>query len=458
MRVDIELLKKYNRPGPRYTSYPTAVEFSPEFTSANYTDEIRATNQGRNLPDLSLYFHLPFCKSLCYFCGCTTIITSNRDRIARYVETLEREIEMVGEMTNSERRVAQLHWGGGTPSYLTNEQIVRLMLLIRDRFRFDDNAEISMEIDPRNLSDDFLRIIRESGFNRVSFGVQDVNIAVQEAINRVQPQSLNRKVVRESRALGFDSVNIDLIYGLPHQTAESFSETLDAALELEPDRFAVFNYAHVPWMKKHQTVIPEDALPGVEERLAILKMAIERLTGAGYQYLGMDHFARPDDDLSVAARNGVLHRNFQGYTTHGDAEIYAMGMSSISQLNNVYAQNEKTEKRYRERVDNGELPTAVGYRLTDDDHLRRYVIMQIMCNSVIRKDTVASLFNVDFDRYFGDALGRLGEFVNDGLLRLLPDRIEVTEEGRLVVRNIALAFDAHSHKKSSSTPRFSQTV
>jgi oxygen-independent coproporphyrinogen-3 oxidase len=458
MKVDTELLKKYNRPGPRYTSYPTAVEFNTSFTAADYFDEIQRSNEGNELPDLSLYFHLPFCKSLCYFCGCTTVITQNRDRIAGYLDSLEKEIVAISALTNPSRRVVQLHWGGGTPSYLTNRQISRLMTLIKERFNFADDAEVSMEIDPRNLEDNFLQVIRDIGFNRVSFGVQDVNPVVQEAINRIQPEELNRRVVRESRELGFDSVNIDLIYGLPHQTAASFAQTLDEVLELDPDRFAVFNYAHVPWLKKHQTVIPEDALPAVEERLAILKLAIERLTGAGYAYLGMDHFAKPDDDLTVAARKGVLHRNFQGYTTHGDAEIYAMGMSSISQLRNVYAQNEKAEKVYRDRVNNGELPIRVGYRLTEDDHLRRFVIMQIMCNSVVHKETVKKKFDVDFDSYFADAIVGLEEFVADGLVELLPDRLQISDEGRLVIRNIAMTFDAHLRKEPGSGPKFSRTV
>jgi oxygen-independent coproporphyrinogen-3 oxidase len=458
MKVDIELLKKYNRPGPRYTSYPTAVEFNADFNSHDYTEEIRATNEGDDLHDLSLYFHLPFCKKLCYFCGCTTVITQNHDRIAGYLESLEKEICAISAMTHPERKVVQLHWGGGTPSYLSNEQITRLMTLIKDRFQFAEKAEVSMEIDPRNLSDNFLGVIHDIGFNRVSFGVQDVNLKVQEAINRVQPEALNRRVVGESRDLGFDSINIDLIYGLPHQTAASFTETLDTAIDLNPDRFAVFNYAHVPWLKKHQNVIPEDALPDVEERLAILKLVIERLTDAGYEYLGMDHFAKPDDDLTVAARKGVLHRNFQGYTTQGHAEIYAMGMSSISQLKNVYAQNEKGEKAYRERVDNGELPITVGYRLNDDDQLRRFVIMQIMCNSIVHKEDVQSRYGIDFDTYFAESIESLSEFVSDGLVKVLPDRLLIAEEGRLVVRNIAMAFDAHSEKDSGSGPRFSRTV
>lgn len=458
MKVDIDLLTKYNRPGPRYTSYPTAVQFSTDFSAADYAEEIRATNAGGDMPDLSLYFHLPFCKTMCYFCGCTTIITKKLDKIDTYLRSLEREIDTIAGMIHPDRKIVQLHWGGGTPSYLSDDQITELMRLIHDRFNFADDAEVSMEIDPRNLSDDFLPVIRRAGFNRVSFGVQDVNPEVQQAINRVQPDELNEFVVTESRALDFDSVNIDLIYGLPYQTASSFAGTLDKVLALDPDRFAIFNYAHVPWLKPHQKVMPVDAMPSAEERLNILKLTIERLTDAGYQYLGMDHFAKPNDELSVAAREGTLHRNFQGYTTRGHAEIYAMGMSSISQLKNVYAQNEKSEPAYRERIDKGEIPTHAGYRLNDDDHLRRYVIMQIMCNSVLQKADVEKRFGIQFDAYFADALGRMGEFVSDGLLTLHSDRLEVSEEGRLVIRNIAMEFDAHLSRDAGSETRFSRTV
>jgi oxygen-independent coproporphyrinogen-3 oxidase len=457
MRVDAGLLKKYNRPGPRYTSYPTAVQFGPEFTAEDYRAELRTTNQGGG-PDLSLYVHLPFCKSLCYFCGCTMLITHSRDRIAAYLETLAKEIRAIAALTNPERRVVQLHWGGGTPSYLSTDQTADLLGLLKDSFTFAVDAEISAEIDPRNLPDDYFRVIREIGFNRVSFGVQDFNPDVQRAINRIQPEALTQWVVNESRNLGFDSVNVDLIYGLPHQTASTFAETLDKIVELDPDRLAVFNYAYVPWLKRHQRVIPEDTLPSAAERLRLLKLAIERLTDAGYAYLGMDHFAKPDDDLAVAARNGVLHRNFQGYTTHGDAEIYAMGMSSISQLQNVYAQNEKDENKYRACVDGGELPTILGYRLDDDDQVRRFVIMQIMCNNVVRKDDVQARYGIDFDSYFASSLDKLGEFVDDGFVELLEDRLQIGEEGRLVIRNIAMAFDAHLESGSDRGPTYSRTV
>jgi oxygen-independent coproporphyrinogen-3 oxidase len=434
------------------------VQFSPEFTARDYVRELRDTNAGGGLPDLSLYVHLPFCKSLCYFCGCTMLITHSRDRIATYLDSLAKEIRAVAAMTDPKRRVVQMHWGGGTPSYLSTAETADLMQLLRDSFAFAGDAEVSAEIDPRNLPDDYLRVLRRSGFNRVSFGVQDFHPDVQRAVNRIQPEALTRSVMRESRELGFESVNVDLIYGLPHQTVDTFSETLDKIIELDPDRIAVFNYAYVPWLKRHQRVIPEETLPSAEARLQLLKLAIERLTGAGYAYLGMDHFAKPDDDLAVAAGGGVLHRNFQGYTTHGDAEIYAMGMSSISQLENVYAQNEKDERKYRERVDSGELPTVVGYRLNEDDHIRRYVIMQIMCNSVVRKGELKARYGIDFDTYFTGSFEALDEFVGDGLVRLLEDRLEVVEEGRLVIRNIAMAFDAHLESGSGRGPKYSRTV
>lgn len=458
MNVDIELLKKYGRPGPRYTSYPTAVQFNREFDAADYVEEVTATNAGDNARDLSLYFHIPFCKSLCYFCGCTTIITQNTSKITAYLDSLATEIRAIRSMINPTRRVVQLHWGGGTPSYLTVEQIGDLMGLINDSFTFADDAEVSVEIDPRNLSSDHMAAFRRSGFNRVSFGIQDLNLQVQESINRVQPEELNQRVISDSRALGYESINVDLIYGLPHQSVASFAETLDKVVALDPDRLAVFNYAHVPWLKKHQNVMPIEAMPEADERLRILKLAIERLTEAGYVYLGMDHFAKPDDTLTVAARGGVLHRNFQGYTTRGDAEIYAMGMSSISQLHNVYAQNEKNEKIYRDRVSAGEIPIGAGYRLNEDDHVRRYVIMQIMCNNVVYKNEVHDRFGVDFDDYFAESLGRLGEFSGDGLLQLLPDRLQISDEGRLVIRNIAMAFDNHLERDTAAATRFSRTV
>ena len=461
MKVNTDLLKKYNRPGPRYTSYPTAVHFNDSFGPSDYVGEIKDTNDdnGQHMPNLSLYFHLPFCKKLCYFCGCNMVVTKSRDRIASYLDALKLEIDATSAMIHPKRQVTQLHWGGGTPSYLTLGEIRDLMAYIYSHFNFSDAAEISIEIDPRNITDAHLPILKEVGFNRVSFGVQDLNPDVQVAINRVQPEELNRRVVEQSRELGYDSINIDLIYGLPHQTPDSFADTLERIVKLGPDRLAVFNYAHVPWMKKHQAVMPAEAMPDTEDRLKIIKNVIESLTESGYGFIGMDHFAKEEDDLTQHLRKGTLHRNFQGYTTHSDAEIYAMGVSSISQLDNVYAQNEKDEPAYCKRVLAGEIPTSGGIRLSDDDQVRRHVIMEVMCNSVVRKKEVEERFGIDFDAYFAESIARLDEFKEDNLVTTHPDRIEISEEGRLVIRNLAMAFDAYLDRDASDAgPKYSRTI
>ncbi len=443
MSVDLDLLKKYDRPGPRYTSYPTAPHFSEDFGAAEYHREIVDSNRGTDLPDLSLYFHFPFCESLCYFCGCNMTITHDRNQIEDYLAHLKKEIDLIAGLTHPDRKVVQMHWGGGTPTYLTPPQIRDISSFIQDRFDFAAGAEVSVEIDPRRLSDDHLPSIRDAGFTRVSYGVQDFDPKVQETINRVQPEALTRAVVEKSRELGFDSVNVDLIYGLPYQTLDSYEITIDKIIDIAPDRLAVFNYAHVPWLKKHQKIIPEESLPNAGDRLKILKMVIDRLTAAGYVYIGMDHFAKPGDELSIALEDHTLHRNFQGYSTHAELEIYAMGVSSISQLRHVYVQNRKTINEYKADIRNGGLPAFSGCRLDDDDQLRRYVITQLMCNSRVVKSEVQQKYAVDFDDYFGEALARLDEFVDDGLVSRLPDRLQVHEKGRLIIRNIAMIFDRY---------------
>ena len=458
MNVDVALLRKYNRAGPRYTSYPTAVHFTPDFGETDFVREIEATSQlaGAESRGLSLYFHLPFCKSLCYFCGCTTKVTRNRERIARYVQALKREIKTIAELAGCRRRVSQLHWGGGTPTYLLLDETRDLMACIRQHFILDDSAEASIEIDPRNLTAEHLPTLRELGFNRVSFGIQDLDSRVQRTINRIQPEELNRHVVDLSRRLNFDSINIDLIYGLPYQTLESFAKTLERIVSLGPDRLAIFNYAHVPWMKKHQSLIPEAALPSADTRLEIVKYVIERLQQHGYVYIGMDHFAKRGDDLALALSNGSLQRNFQGYTTHANTNLYGMGLSSISQLENVYAQNEKNESEYLRRANDGGVPTMLGCRLSDDDHLRRDIIMNLMCGNSVDKRAVEESYNIKFDHYFAASLEQLTELVNDGLVRDLDGCIEVTEPGRLVLRNIAMTFD--SRLEAAQGTRYSRTI
>ncbi len=457
--VDSDLLKKYNQPGPRYTSYPTAPHFHEGFTPEHFLQEIEVTNASKNAPDLSLYFHFPFCRTLCYFCGCNVIITHNPKRIERYLDYLKKEIDLVSAKINSHRKVVQLHWGGGTPTYLTPAQITDIFSYIKTHFNFADDAEISIEIDPRTIKNDHLSTLRSLGFNRVSFGVQDFNVQVQETINRIQTDEQNQFVIDESRRLDFDSVNVDLIYGLPYQTVESYKKTLDRVIELSPDRLAIFNYAHVPWLKKHQQIIPEEAMPDTTERLAILKLVIERLTEAGYVYIGMDHFAKPDDELTKALAEKTLYRNFQGYSTRAGAEVYAMGITAISQLDYVYAQNVKTTKEYETMLDNGQLPTMVGYQLTKDDKIRQFVITEIMCNNRVLKEEVTRRFSIDFDEYFAGFETKLEPFVLDGLVEILPDRIEISDAGRLVVRNIAMEFDAYLEKdRQREKPIYSRTV
>ncbi|GAB4330334.1 MAG: oxygen-independent coproporphyrinogen III oxidase [Calditrichia bacterium] len=457
--VDIELIKKYDRPGPRYTSYPTAPHFHDKFGPKEYLAEIERSNEAENPADLSLYFHIPFCPSLCLYCACNTIITHNKGKIADYLEDLHREIDRVGGLIKSGRRVIQLHWGGGTPTYLTVEQIERLFGHIKERFELSENAEVSIEIDPRQLTPEHLPALSKLGFNRVSFGVQDFDPDVQEAIHRIQPEEMAHRVVSQSRDLGFDSVNVDLIYGLPHQTVDSYRRTLDKILKLDPDRLAVFNFAHVPWLKKHQKAINPQTLPGPEEKLKILKMVIETLTENGYVFIGMDHFAKPEDELSRALKDHTLYRNFQGYTTKAGAEVFAMGITSISQLKTAYAQNSRELGQYKEKLQRGELPTVVGIRLDEDDQLRREVITELMCNNRVLKTRFEEKYGIRFDEYFAESLGQLDEFIADGLMVNEADRIQVSEPGRLIIRNIAMAFDKYlKEDQKRDRPIYSRTV
>ncbi|MCZ6765927.1 MAG: oxygen-independent coproporphyrinogen III oxidase [bacterium] len=457
MRIDSEVLKKYNRAGPRYTSYPPAPHFGREFGSDEFYDEIVRTNGESNPPLLSIYVHIPFCPSRCYFCGCNVTITRNRRRIDRYVRYLKAEIYAVARLLGSDRRVVQMHWGGGTPTYLSADQIRDLSSYIRTQFHFDD-AEVSIEADPRGLGPEHLPAIREAGFNRISLGVQDLNPIVLESVNRAQSELETLSVIDQCREVGFQSINVDLIYGLPYQSMESYSHTIDTIIAASPDRLAVFNYAHVPWLKKHQRAIPDHALPTPRERLNMLTMIVDRLTDAGYEYIGMDHFARPEDELARALETNSLHRNFQGYTTHAEAETYAFGVSAISQLRNVYAQNVKDEKAYMKRIDNGELPVELGYRLHDDDHVRRHIIMQLLCNGRVSKRETEQRFGIDFDEYFKESLNGLNEFVNDGLVEIEDGVIRIRETGRLISRNIAMTFDAYLNAGDGDAARYSRTI
>jgi oxygen-independent coproporphyrinogen III oxidase len=454
---DLAKFKKYDRPGPRYTSYPTAPQFTEDFTANDYLDEIIKTNHGKNLPDISLYYHLPYCDTLCYFCGCNMIITRNRDRVKEYVKYIKKEMDLTRSYLLTDRKVTQLHWGGGTPTHLNPDEIANLASYIQSSFQFIDTPENSCEIDPRGLTKEHLAALRNNGFNRISMGVQDFNEEVQKAVNRVQPEDMTRQTVEWIRELKFNSINLDLIYGLPFQTVETFQNTVEKIIDISPDRIAVFNYAHVPWMKKHMALIREEDLPSAEEKLNILKMTIEKLTDAGYVFIGMDHFAKPEDELSIALKEKKLYRNFQGYSTNADADLYAMGITGISQLEKVYAQNHKTEKEYYKALDEETLPTFKGYRLSEDDILRRYVIMRLMCDFEISIPKIEEKFQIKFKDYFAWGLNNLKELETDELVSINSDKIIVTNMGRLLIRNIAMNFDGYIERQEDKA-KYSRTV
>jgi len=454
IEVDLNLVDKYSKPGPRYTSYPTAPHFSENVGLADW-ERIIASNNETAERDLSLYFHIPYCDTLCYFCGCTTVITRNKDKIEEYLGYLFKELDLFKSRIHPGRKVVQQAFGGGTPTYLSPEQIRRLGNKILETFHFDKNAEVACEMDPRGLTKDHIQALKDVGFNRGSVGVQDFDPAVQKAVNRINPQQMIEEIVGWTREIGFESLNLDLIYGLPLQTRASFEKTLNAVLALNPDRLAVFNYAHVPWMKPHQKLINEADLPTSEEKLQMLKMIIETLTSSGYVYIGMDHFAKVDDELTIAQHEKTLQRNFQGYSTKAGADIYAFGMSSISQLEDIYAQNTKVVPEYYKMVDAGKLPVEKGYLLTEEDKLRRSVIMRMMCDLELDYAKLSKNLQVDFKTHFEKELNNLDEFVADGLMVLDDNKLTVTNKGRLFIRNIAMTFDAYLGQGEG---RFSKTI
>lgn len=453
--VDLDLVRRYNQPGPRYTSYPTAPHFTEDYGPADFERDLGAANSER---PLSLYLHLPFCHSLCYYCGCHMVVTRDPDRIQTYLGALKQEIDQMAARLDPSRPVVQIHWGGGTPTHLTAEQIRDLGAHLQDRFRLTPDAEISLEADPRTLTKERMAAAASVGFNRVSIGVQDVNEKVQEAINRVQPLRQVERAVAWARDYDFDGVNVDLIYGLPHQTRERFERTIDVTRRLDPDRIALYSYAHVPSIKQHQQVIDEEALPAPEEKLRLFKLGLDRLTDSGdYRFIGMDHFAKPDDPLAEAQDAGTLHRNFQGYSTRARAEVVAFGVSGISQLDGAYAQNVKALPAYYDRIENERLGTYRGYRLSGEDRLRRHVIMQLMCHFRLDKAAVEERFGIDFGATFETAREWLKPMEADGLVTLTPEAIRVRPTGRLLVRNVAMAFDAY-WTATNEQPVHAQTV
>jgi oxygen-independent coproporphyrinogen-3 oxidase len=454
LKVNLDLVKKYNVPGPRYTSYPPATQFTDEISAEVFREKIRANNERER--GLSLYFHLPFCQTLCWFCGCTTVITTDQKKSGDYLQYLEREMDLVKPLVNPKRKAVQLHFGGGTPTFSLPDEIRRLGEMIRSRFAFAPDIEAGVEVDPRRLTREHLVALREVGFNRTSMGVQDNDPVVQKAVHRIQPFAMTKQVVEWMRELGFYSVNIDLIYGLPYQTPQSFAKTLEEVLSLKPDRFAVFNYAHVPWLKPAQKIFKADTFPSPETKLELLKLTIERLTSEGYAYIGMDHFALANDELAVAQRQKTLQRNFQGYSTRGGTDIYAFGMSAISQAEGFYWQNQKELPEYYAALDAGKLPLHRGYALTEEDQIRRTTIMRLMCDLGLEYAGMSKLLGLNFQEHFAAELDSLDDMEADGLLVKTPEDLIVTDVGRLLIRNIAMRFDAYATTRKEN--RFSKTI
>ncbi len=445
-----DLIRKYARPGPRYTSYPTALQFGD---SADHGALVRHASEEQG--PVSLYVHLPFCETLCWFCGCNTIITADHSKADGYLDLIEKEVRLTADRLGDRRTAIQVHLGGGTPNFLSPGQIRRLGSILRARFDVAADVEFGVEIDPRRLTREHLEAFREIGANRASFGVQDIHPQVQEAVHRIQPHELNIQAASWLRELGFGSLNIDLIYGLPHQTPETFRETLGAVLGLAPERYAIFNYAHVPWMKPAQKIVERSGLPGPETKLAMLQETIRVLTGSGYVYIGMDHFAKETDELVRAQRARTLQRNFQGYSTRAGAQILAFGVSAISQTSGSYRQNLKNLPAYAAAVQKGEFSVDRGYILTDDDRRRREIIMRIMCHMELDFHELSGHFGFDFAGTYARELASLADMAGDGLLQIDGRGLRVTTLGRLFVRNIAMAFDAYLNRADG---RFSKTV
>lgn len=456
---DAGLVRRYDKAGPRYTSYPTAAQFDERFGEAHYRDCARRSNDDLIPPPLSLYFHLPFCDTVCFYCACNKVVTRNRGRALPYLACLHREIALQGALFDCDRVVEQLHWGGGTPTFLSREQMRDLMRTTRAHFtlRDDDLGEYSIEIDPRKADDLTVAVLRDLGFNRMSIGVQDFDLGVQRAVNRIQSQEETLRVLQAARREGFKSINMDLIYGLPHQSVASFGRTLGKVIEADPDRLSVFNYAHLPQLFKTQRRINEADLPSPAEKLEILALTIERLTEAGYVYIGMDHFGKPGDELAVAQRGGTLHRNFQGFSSHAECDLVAMGVSAISKVRDCYAQNTRDVDEYCRRVQAGHIPIFRGVELDPDDRLRRDVISELICHGRLDVAAVESAHRVHFAHYFASELAELEAMIRDGLLSVTPEAIQVLAPGRLLIRNICMVFDRYL-RQAGAEQRFSRVI
>lgn len=454
MNFDPELIRRYDRQGPRYTSYPTARLFESHFDPARYVDEARRSNDDFIPAGLSLYLHLPYCNSPCFYCGCTRLISRDPEKLARYLDKLLREAALQGQLFDRDRLVRQLHLGGGTPSLLSDEQLAELWSGLESAFHFDARAgiEASIEVDPRTVTPARIAALAELGFNRISFGIQDFDPAVQAAVNRRQDREHCLALIAAAQEAGFESVSLDLIYGLPRQTLEGFGATLDAVAAARPGRVAVYAYAHLPELFKAQRQIAVAELPGPELRLALLGLAVERLTAAGYEYIGMDHFALPDDELARARREGSLHRGFQGYSTRAGLDLVGLGMSSIGHVGRVYAQNAKLLHEYYGALDGGRLAIRSGRVLNDDDLVRAAVINRLMCYDTLEFTAIERAYHIVFTDYFADELRRLKPMADDGLVALEPGRIRVLPQGRFLLRNLAMQFDAYLPAQAAQAP------
>ena len=453
-QIDFEKFSKYSRPGPRYTSYPTALEFNSDFKYDTYIDFLENSTE-----KLSLYVHLPFCRSACYFCGCNVVFTSKEEKLSRYIDYLKKEIDLLAKHIDTTREVIQFHFGGGTPTFYKAFELDEIVTYIKSKFpNWSKDAEISCEIDPRFFNEDQMKVFKKHGFNRISFGVQDLDEKVQKEIHRVQPLELTKKAVELARKYGINSINTDFIYGLPYQTLETFKKTLELSTQLNPDRVAVFNYAHVPWLMKTMRKFDETTLPTPDVKLQIFQYTIDFFESNGYKMVGMDHFAKPEDELFGAIKKGELHRNFQGYTTKGGANLVGIGLTSIGEGERYYAQNTKDMKVYEAALDEGKLPFERGVVLSDDDFLRKSVIMELMANFSIDMKRVEKEHKIDFKNYFADAMDALQEFVDAGLITIADDKISVSTTGTLLIRNIAMPFDAYMKKYGESKKSFSKTV
>ena len=459
---DAGLLRRYDRPGPRYTSYPTAPQFNADFGEAALREVARASNEDPIPRPLSLYVHVPFCFSPCVYCGCNRIITRDLSRGRAYLERLEREIALMAPLFDRDREVIQLHFGGGTPNFLDAAQLCGVVETLRGAFRFadSDDRDISVELDPRFCNPADMPVLAAAGFNRTSLGVQDFDPKVQDAVNRIQSVEETRAIVDACRGAGMRSVNIDLIYGLPGQSLDGFRRTLDTVVAMRPDRLAVYSYAHLPHIFKPQKQIDDALLPDPDTKLALLQAAVEQLTAAGYVYIGMDHFALPDDELAVAQARGGLHRNFMGYTTHADSDLVGLGVSAISHIGNSFSQNPRDLPSWEIALDEGRLPVFRGMRMDEDDEIRADLVQSLMCQGEVRVRAFQERHGIGFAEYFADDLQRLWPLADDGLVDVGPEAIRATPRGRLLLRNIAMCFDRYLDRESviDARPRFSRAI